>query len=856
MSETAYRLPRDVVPSAYEIDLDVSLRRRGFSGTVIVTARVAKATDQVVLHGRGLRVIEAFAKVGRRRLAAKVKADAAAQTLTLRFDQELPKGELTLTLSYTGKLDPGMNGLYLAKNGPERAIASQCEAAEARAIFPCWDEPDRKATLQWTVRTDPGLTVVTNGAPVSVRRDPKTGTEVHRFEPTKVLPTYLAAVTVGRYEATAVRKVAGTPCRVLALPGKLDQARFAEEVTDQVLPWFTQYFGQRYRYGKLDQVALPAFDAGAMENAGAIFYRQQLLLMDEATTSWHGKKQIAETIAHEIAHQWFGNRVTMRWWDDLWLNEAFATWVSHKAVDEWQPGWRIWDDFQAMRRNAMGLDALETTHPIYSEVESPGQVTELFDAITYYKGCCVLRQIEAWLGAEAFRDGLRVYIDRYKDKNAAGADLWRALGEASGSDVGALAESWILQSGLPLVRIEAKESGGRTVLRLSQRRFFARPEAAEKPNDQRWKIPVQIRWSDGKKISTSRILLEENEIEHELPGKAAWLHGNADGVGFYRVALSQDLLARLTGAGLEGLTAVERQTLLDDAWALVLCGQAPIDRFLDLLAAYRNERDYVVLEAVAGRLDVLVHRLADEASLPALRAFVGELLRPALADLGWEPEPGGDPARASARAAVIAALGDLARDEDVLREATLRADQERAAPASVDANLASVVVRLAALTGDKRRLDTYVAEYERRRQRRAPPEEQLRYLGALSAFERPALVKAVLELSLSDVVPQESMVGVLRPLLSRPASTLATWRFLSSRWSEVVERAGLMQISRLVEGLGALPLAKRGEMKRFFEAHPVEEARRAIAIALQEMELRDELRKREAPRLAAWIAGR
>src|SRR5690606_38284422 len=235
-----------------------------------------------------------------------------------------------------------------------------------------------------------GLAVVTNGALRSVRRDRASGLPVHRFGPTPVRPTYLVADTVGDYEATPVRRVGGAPCRVWSPAGRLAQPAFADEAIDTIRPWFTRYFGQRYHYGKIDQVAVPGFDAGAMENAGAIFYRQQLLLLDEATTSWHGRKQIAETIAHEVAHQCFGNRVTMCWWDDLWLNEAFATWISYKLVDEWHPDWRMWDDFQALRRTAMGLDALESTHPIYAPVETPAQATEMFDAITYYKGCCVL----------------------------------------------------------------------------------------------------------------------------------------------------------------------------------------------------------------------------------------------------------------------------------------------------------------------------------------------------------------------------------------------------------------------------------------------------------------------------------
>ncbi|HEY0840133.1 MAG TPA: M1 family metallopeptidase, partial [Vulgatibacter sp.] len=504
--------------------------------------------------------------------------------------------------------------------------------------------------------------------------------------------------------------------------------------------------------------------------------------------------------------------------------------------------------------------------------------------ITYYKGCCVLRQLEAWVGPGSFRDGLRGYLRRFKDGNAAGEDLWEAIGASSGVDVAGFASSWTRQEGFPLVSIDAEERGGRTVLRLSQRRFYSRPEAMEEESDQRWAIPLRLRWSDGTQVHTEAVLLDAAEAEHELPGRAEWIHGNADGIGFYRVELSAALVSRLaahgpsarempapsarsapspksskravsgrspkgrapsepaalvgtTGAGaaLDALTPVERQVLLDDQWALVLCGRQPIGTFLDLLSAFHGEKDYVVLEALVGRLDVLVNRVAPKEALPALRAFVGDLLRPAHEELGWGEGPGDDPSRAVARAVLISGLGDLARDEATLRRAAAVADEECRSPASVDANLAAVAVRLAALKGTSSTLDNFVAEYRSRRDRRASPEEQLRYLGALSAFEKPALAKAVLDLTLSDTVPQESMVSLLRPLMARPATAELAWRFLKDRWQEVVSRAGLMQLSRLVEGLGALPLSKKREVESFFAAHPVEEARRALAQALEEM---------------------
>ena len=852
--EAGFRLPRDVVPRAYAIDLTATPRRKAFDGIVSIRVELRAPQDAIVLHARGLSLREVVARVGRKRHVARVRYQRDRETASLHFDAALPAGEVELEIAFAGKLDPRMHGLYLARSGPEVAIASQCEAADARAIFPCFDEPDRKATFEWTVRTDPGLLVITNGVPRSVRTDRASGLAVHRFEPTPVLPTYLVAVAIGRFEATDPRVVRGVPCRVVVPEGKLAQAAFAEEAAAAVLSWFTDWFGQRYHYGKIDQVAIPGFDAGAMENAGAIFYRQQLLLLDDATTSWHGRKQIAETIAHEIAHQWFGNRVTMCWWDDLWLNEAFATWISHKAVDAWHPAWRIWDDFQVMRRSALGLDALESTHPIYAPVASPAQATEMFDAITYYKGCCVLRQLEGWLGEEPFRAGLRAYMKRFRDRNAAGADLWRAIGEAAGTDVDTVARSWTEQAGFPLVRIEAREQGGATVLRVRQRRFFARPGAGE-ADETLWALPLQIRWSDGTRTHVQRALVREREAEIELPGRAAWVHGNADAVGFYRVELDDASLERVAAAAAQ-LTPAERQSLLDDLWALVMAARTPIDRFLDLLAAFAGETDYAVLEAMASRAGTLLYRIADPDAEAPLRAFFRGLFGPSLDSLGWDPAADEPPERAVARAQAVGALGELGRDAQVLDRAEALAAEERADAGSVDANLAGAVVRLSAIRADKRRLAALVTEYLARRARGAPPEEQARYLRAFGAVEAPSALREVQQLSLGETVPQEQIVSVLRSLFARPAGALATWKFFRGNWEAIAGRTGPMGISHLVESLGRLPRTSRREVERFFAQHPVEEARRALRQALEEIDLYADLRDREAPRLAAWLQRR
>jgi puromycin-sensitive aminopeptidase len=858
-STTDYRLPRTVLPKDYAIEIDVSPARKSFEGRLTLTARVVEPTDTIELSARGLSVDRIVATAKGKRTKGRARVRRARETVDLVFPKPLPRGAVVVTLEFRGRLSQGLNGLYLAKDGDERAIVSQCEAADARAIFPCMDEPDLKATLQWTVTAPEGLTVVTNGAPRRTVVSPKHRTQTVEFRRTKPISTYLAALTVGRYEATKPRRVGGTPSRVLASPGALPQTAFAEQVTDFALPWFEEYFAQAYNYGKLDQVAVPGFDAGAMENAGAIFYRKNLLLMDPASASWRQQKAIAETIAHELSHQWFGNRVTMKWWDDLWLNEAFATWVATKSMDAWKPEWRLWDEFQNGKTRALASDALVNTRPIWSPVKSPADAVEQFDVITYEKGGAVLRMLENYLTPETFRKGIRVYIDRFKDANASGADLWRTLGEASGQPVGPMMQTWLEQAGFPAVSVEAVAAGdgGRTVLRLSQRRFFANPAEAKKGSDQLWHVPLVIRYaleSGGVREQRALLTSRSAEVTLEAGGPVRWAHANADQIGFYRLAPAAGQLDALLARGLSALTPAERAGLLDDQWALVRNATSDIGRFLSTLAAFEAERDFTVVETIAGRLDFLGYRLVADPDRPAFARLVERLFRRQLDELGLDPRPGEDQATAVRRAAVVAALGDTARLPDILAEGERRQPKEQADPRAIEPNLAGLIVRLAARRGDLRRFETYVDTYRVRKAAGAPPQESARYLYGLTAFEDPAAVARLLDVVFhSDVVPQEQLGVVLQMLLGQRATREPAWKAITANWDALRGRVGVMGISRLVRATSGLPYSLRHEVAAFFEAHPVEEARRALAQALETLDLDEELRTREAPRLSEWL---
>ncbi|HWH09164.1 MAG TPA: M1 family aminopeptidase, partial [Candidatus Thermoplasmatota archaeon] len=575
----SHRLPGDVRPERYAVHVKARVDRPDFEGEVRVALRVARAVATVEMHARDLQVDDVEATVGGRALRGRVaKVDRDAQTVTLAFPQPLPAGEATLRLAFRGQVGRGMKGLYLSTDGAESCLATQCEEADARAIFPCFDEPAFKARLQWTVTTDPAMVVLANGPLAKVERS-EDGATTWTFQETPPMSTYLAALGIGRFASTPEARVGGVPMRVWAMEGKEGFGRFGLDLGARLLPWFGDYFGQPYPFGKYDQVAVPSFAFGAMENAGLVTFRLSLLLIDPARSTWDERKDVALVVAHEFAHMWFGNLVTMAWWDDLWLNEAFAEWMAHRATHALQPDLDVWVRFRQRAYGALSTDSLDSTHAIYHPVQTAAEAQEMFDAITYGKGSAVMRMLEAFLGEEAFREGLRTYMAEFRFRNARGSDLWTHLGRASGRDVAAIMSAWVTQKGHPVVHVAF--GSGRLVLRQRRARSSPAPEAAPAAvaADDVWPVPMVVRYEDDAGVQTHPVLLEAPEASVELPvqGRLRWLWPNAGDVGFFRCALDDHLL----GAALHGRLEPEEQVaLLRDLWGQVKAGQAAPEAFL------------------------------------------------------------------------------------------------------------------------------------------------------------------------------------------------------------------------------------------------------------------------------------
>ena len=796
MSVPAFRLPTDVIPRRYDIALEARIGSDAFNGSMVLALDIARPSQTITLHARDLLVSDVRLECDGQVLAGTVELDTLRELAVLSFERPLPAGPASLALAFGGQLNPGLCGLYLAQDGPEQLLCTQCEATDARAIFPCFDEPEFKARFAYAITTTPHATVLTNTPLLSVTDHPERSAKTWRFAVSKPMSTYLVALVIGDIAGTEAEVVAGTPVRVWALRGKEHLGAFAHAYTTRLLPWYEAYFDVPYHYDKYDQVATPGFAAGAMENCGLVLFRQSLLLMDPGTSSWDDEKWIALVVAHEFAHMWFGNLVTMRWWDDLWLNEAFAEWIANKAVNELSPDYRIWNDFQLGKNAALATDALESTHPIYSPVQTPAEANELFDVITYQKGSAVLRMLEHFLGADAFRSGLRTYMREFAERNAAGADLWRHLQQAADVPVEAIMKSWILQNGYPLISIAAAGNGG-TALQVSQRRFFSSPGAAAEP--QLWQVPLVIRYADDRGTHETRFLLTEREasVPLDVSGTLRWCYANASEIGFYRQHLQNELVDRLR-EHLHELAPSEQLGLLNDQWALTRNGTQTLTAFLDVLAALATVNHYHVLREVLSHLhtlDSLIEDTGDEQARDSFRAWVGRTFREQLTELGFEPRAGEGQLVTQQRISIVDAMLTLAEDAAAREQAEQWVEREAADPAAVDPNLAPLFISATARFGDAQRFRRYVDLYRQRREAGSAPQETERYLYSLVEFRPAELVCSTLDLIDEKVLPQEAIGPILRVMLYHRHAQLQAWQYIKDNW-ETITGLGLFWFRR------------------------------------------------------------
>jgi puromycin-sensitive aminopeptidase len=852
----AFRLPQGTRPVAYRLHIQVDPQRSAaYTGHVEIDLTLARTTKGLELHAADLHVDSAQVRTARGSLPAQVHAHPERETVEFVLARALPKGRAVLHLSFSGKLRSDLRGFYAASSGERSYAFTQLEAADARRFFPCFDEPSFKAKFTLSVTTHARNEVISNNPKREVVAHDD-GTKTVHFSETPKLSTYLVALAVGELAVSEPVFAGPVPIRIVHVPGNEHLTAFALDAARECLLRLSDYFGLPYPYEKLDLVAVPDFEIGAMENAGAVFFRETLLLVDERSVSLAEKKRAAEVICHELAHMWYGNLVTMQWWDDLWLNEAFATWMAFDIVAKWRPEWKMWNDFAHSKSAALQLDALENTHAIYTEVGTPADATENFDLITYEKGAACVRMIERYLGPEVFQRGVRAYIKRHREGNAVAADLWRALSQAAKRDVRSVVKRWVEAPGFPLVRVATHARGKRTELVLEQERFRARGQAKGKGKaSTAWPVPWVGLLGHGEHHAHCRHLLTKPRARVALSEKPDFVYGNADEGGFFRpLHAAHDHAALL--ASLHRLSASERLGLVQHTWANVRAGYAPLEAFVSLLSALHDERDPDVVRALVGPSAQLLDDVASAAG-PDVRAAMQTLLAatfvPALQRVGLDSARGDDDDVRVLRAELLVLVGLLAEEPTVCAQAEQRCIAYLQDRTTLDANLTAPILTLGARTADAARLSIYIAAANHD----PTPQERRRFRMALGDVRAPALATRVLELALTEAIPTQDVALLLSRMVSNRHAQVRAWDFVRERWPEVRARMPAMLVSRLIEALPALRVDDaRKQVAAFFAAHPVPTAVRALRQADERFELDAAFRKRAVPALQRILSAR
>ncbi|MFM7719469.1 MAG: M1 family metallopeptidase [Actinomycetota bacterium] len=837
-----YRLPRTVVPERYELEVVPDLATRTFTGSVRVELTVREPVREIVLNAVALDLADAVVLDGGDDPVAvrEIVLEPADERARIVLDGDLLPGPATLSLGFSGALNPKLAGFYPSTyrdaDGVEHVVGTtQFESTDARRAFPCWDEPDLKAVFAVSLVVEEGHLAVSNAREIG--REPAGPGRVRvRFADSMRMATYLVAYVVGDLEVTEPVDVDGTALRIVHVPGKGDLTRFGLEAGAAALRYFAGYYGIAYPGDKLDMVALPDFAQGAMENLGCITYREALLLVDPERASQSEQQRVAEVIAHEIAHMWFGDLVTMRWWNGIWLNEAFASLMETLAVDDWRPDWELWNQFARYRTVALEVDALDATRPIEYPVESPEDAQDMFDVLTYTKGEAVLRMLERFLGDD-FRAGIRAYLSEHAYGNTETVDLWNALGAASGEEVADIMGPWIFRGGYPMLAASAEGDG----VRITTSRF----RLGDGEEDSPWQVPFFVRLGD----RTERVLLPAGGTTLVNAGGGAAVV-NAGGHAFVRVRYDEELLERLT-RDFSSLPPIERYQLVDDTWAMVLAGDTRASTFLRLAEALGEETDVNVWQTVLVGLS-WCERLLDGQDRERMQAFVRRLARPAFERLGLEPAAGESSPVRSLRGALLAGLGVLGNDPEVIGMAR---EEERLArtEGGVDPDVAVASVSVVAARGDVSDFATYLA-----RATDAPtPQEQLRYLYELASFRDAEAFRRMLEHVDSPAVRVAEQPFLLRSAIANREHGPVAWAYVKERWDAIAARVPESNLDRLTDGVRFLITPElEADVATFFETHDVPGGRRQLRQQLERQRIGVRLRTRSRDDVAAFLASR
>ncbi|HTK28697.1 MAG TPA: M1 family metallopeptidase [Vicinamibacterales bacterium] len=843
----AQRLPRTAVPDHYDLRFAVNVAQARFDGIETIRVQVPAPTTRIVVNAAELTFKDVTIGAGSSAQKAAVTTDAASETATLTVPKPIAAGPSEIHVTYSGILNDKLRGFYLSKTTARNYAVTQFEATDARRAFPSFDEPSYKATFTIALEIDRGDTAISNGRVVSDVPGPGAGRHTVTFSESPKMSTYLVAMAVGDFECLSGESD-GTPIRICTTPGKKALGGIALASAERILSFYDRYYATKYPFGKLDVLAIPDFAAGAMENTAAIFYREVDLLAETASASVGTRQNIASVLAHEMAHQWFGDLVTMAWWDDIWLNEGFATWMANKPLADWHPDWQVPVDEALENKQAIDLDSLKATRAVHAAADSPGEINEAFDAIAYQKGAAVLRMIEGYVGPQLFQKGVNAYLQAHAYGNATAQDFWNAIAAASGRPADEVMPTFVNQPGVPILDVRPRCAGGTTRADVTQRRFV---EGASVPATEVWKIPVCAK-SAGSSGEPKCLVVDKREQSLEVAaGCPAWIFMNAGARGYYRTAYPPAMLKAIAPDLETALSAPERISLVGDEWALVRDGRHGVGDYLTLVSGFKGEQSAGALEVVTGRLGFLDEYVATDAVRPTFQAFVRDLLQPTMKAIGFEAKPSDTDAQRELRAVVVRALGGTGNDPDVAARARKALDASLAGGPALDPTLASAIVHVAATHGDAALFDALAAAAKRARS----PDEHYRYEYALTDFPDPSLVDRALNMALSPDMRSQDAAIFLAQLLGNPDTHRRAWAFVKAHWAELEPKVTIFGgDTNLVSALGSFcDAGSRNDISAFFAAHRLPSAARALRQTVERINGCIAVKQAQAEPLAAWL---
>ncbi len=834
------RLPGNIVPTHYELELIPDLDEARFSGSVVIDLEVSGSGEElseIICNAADLEITEVRLTTAGRSESTTFTLDADAERLRIATGSPIGAGPATLSISFTGILNDMLRGFYRSTytdgDGTHVIATTQFQSTDARRTFPCWDEPDYKATFSATLVVDPDLLAVSNTGVESESLDDD-GRRRVRFARTIPMSTYLVAFVVGPLEATEPTEVHGVPVRVVHRPGQAHLTAFAIDVARHAIEYFEGYYDIPYPSDKLDLIAVPDFAFGAMENLGCVTFREVLLLVDPERASQPELQRVADVINHEIAHMWFGDLVTMKWWEGIWLNEAFATFMETACSDAYRPDWDVWTTFGRARAAALDIDSLRSTRPIEYPVITPDDAEGMFDTLTYEKGAAVVRMLEQYLGAAPFRDGVRHYLRTHAYDNTETRDLWSALEHVTGEPVGAIMESWIYQGGYPLVSVEERPEG----VRLTQAQFTLDPSVAD---DRLWNTPIRLRTNLDGVAATHRVLLDSPMLTNANLGRV--ITANADGVGFYRVERNAADLASLSSDHIDDLTAPERHGFIDDAWALTRSGRLDASSYTLIAEKFASDADLTVWQALSVGLSGLTH-LVDDIAEPILRSRIADTVRLRAAALGTEPGLDDSDRKRELRATVIRLMGGVGNDPATIAECRQLLDHR-------DTTISAAALFVTASHGDA---DDFARVHAAWLGADDPQSEQ-RNLRSLADFPDAELVMSILAETLDGRVRSQDGPYLIRRALTNRHAGVATWSFVTENWQKINELFPSNSISRMLEGVVALDHSgTASEVAEFLEYNPIPQGEIQVAQHLESLRINVAARERETGRFSKWIA--